>query len=179
MYWFERYRQLGLVDFNQPAGVKMDCESHWVKKAAAIPWGAIEEKYGNCFPVIQECLQIRSAWHWALWWSSKQYGYSDRELLEKIRENPYYHYFIGLPGFQSHQPFVPSLLVEFCKQLNGGVVIEINEMIIAYNTLEDSGPRNGSLEDSGAEEAERSCWTQSARCRTLDDYRNLLRPPLL
>ena len=30
----------------------------------------------------------------------KQYDYSDRELVEQIRENLYYQYFIGLPGYQ-------------------------------------------------------------------------------
>ena len=48
----------------------------------------------------------------------KQYGYSDRELLEQITENPYYQYFVGLPGFQNEPPFVLSLLVEFRKRLN-------------------------------------------------------------
>ncbi|SDB07031.1 Transposase domain [Butyrivibrio sp. INlla16] len=47
----------------------------------------------------------------------KKYDYSDRELVEQIQENPYYQYFIGLPGFQLEQPFAPSLLVEFRKHL--------------------------------------------------------------
>ena len=50
MYRFERYRQLGLADFNQPAGLKMNLENRWVKKAATIPWEAIEEKYAGLFP---------------------------------------------------------------------------------------------------------------------------------
>ena len=32
MYKFERYRQIGLSDFNQPVGLKMDQENRWVKK---------------------------------------------------------------------------------------------------------------------------------------------------
>ena len=50
MYKFERYRQLGLADFNQPVGLKMNVENRWVKKAATIPWEAIEEKYAGLFP---------------------------------------------------------------------------------------------------------------------------------
>ena len=50
MYKFERYRQLGLADFNQPAGLKMNPENRWVKKAETIPWDAIEEKYAKLFP---------------------------------------------------------------------------------------------------------------------------------
>jgi hypothetical protein len=67
----------------------------------------------------------------------KQYRYPDEELVEQIRENPYYQYFIGLPGYEDKIPFVPSLLVEFRKRLSEDVLNEINEMIIAYNTQKD------------------------------------------
>lgn len=50
MYKFERYHQLGLADFHQPTGLKMDPENRWVRKAAAIPWEAIEEKICTAFP---------------------------------------------------------------------------------------------------------------------------------
>ena len=151
MYKFERYRQLGLADFNQPAGLKMDPENRWVKKAATIPWEAIEEKYAELFPsdtgMPAKPLQMALG---ALM-IQKQYGYSDRELVEQITENPYYQYFVGLPGFQNKPPFVPSLLVEFRKRLNDEIMTEINEMIIAYNTPDDPGPGDGGGSDWGAE----------------------------
>ena len=50
MYKFERYRQLGLADFNQPAGLKMAPENRWVRRTATIPWEAIEGKYAELFP---------------------------------------------------------------------------------------------------------------------------------
>ena len=50
MYKFERYRQIGLADFNQPFGLKMNPENRWVKKAETIPWDAIEERYAKLFP---------------------------------------------------------------------------------------------------------------------------------
>ena len=73
----------------------------------------------------------------------KQYGYSDRELMEQITENPHYQYFIGLPGFSNAGPYVPSLLVELRKRLNDEILAEINEMIIAYNTPDDPDPGSG------------------------------------
>ena len=131
MYKFERYRQLGLTDFNQPAGLKMDPENRWVKKAATIPWEAIEEKYAELFPsdtgMPAKPLQMALG----SLMIQKQYGYSDRELVEQITENPYYQYFVGLLGFQNKPPFVPLLLVEFRKRLNDEIMTEINEMIIA------------------------------------------------
>ena len=50
MYKFERYRQLGPADFNQPVGFKMNPENRWVKKSETIPWDTIEEKYAKLFP---------------------------------------------------------------------------------------------------------------------------------
>ncbi|MCH5345450.1 MAG: IS5 family transposase [Acetatifactor sp.] len=149
MYKFERYRQLGLEDFDQPAGLKMDPENRWVKKAATIPWEAIEEKYAELFPsdTGMPAKPLRTALGSLM--IQKQYGYSDRELVEQIRENPYYQYFIGLPSYQNYQPFVPSLLVEFRKRLNEDVIMEINEMIIAYNSPDDPGPGDGGGTDSG------------------------------
>lgn len=64
----------------------------------------------------------------------KQYGYSDRELVEQITENPYYQFFVGLLGFRNEPPYVPSLLVEFRKRLNDEILSEINEMIIGFIT---------------------------------------------
>ena len=155
MYKFERYRQLGLADFNQPAGLKMNPDNRWIKKAATIPWEAIEEKYAALFPsdTGMPAKPLRTALGSLM--IQKQYGYSDRELLEQIKENPYYQYFIGLPGFQNEAPFVPSLLVEFRKRLNDEVMMEINEMIIAYNTPDDPGPGgDGGGSDSDAETGE-------------------------
>ena len=72
----------------------------------------------------------------------KQLGFSDRELVEEITENPYLQYFVGLPGYQTEAPFVPSLLVEFRKRLTDEIIGEINEMIKEYNTPDD--PEGGS-----------------------------------
>ena len=62
----------------------------------------------------------------------KQLQFSDGELVEEIRENPYFQKFIGLLGYLD--AIVPSLLVEFRKRLTAEVLEEINEMIIDYNT---------------------------------------------
>ena len=144
MYKREHHRQLGLTDFNQPLGVKLNSENRWVKKAETIPWTQIEEKYAAFFPskTGMPAKPLRMALGSLL--IQKQYGYSDRELLEQITENPYYQYFIGLPGFQEKAPFAPSLLVEFRKRLTDEVLIEINELIIDFNDP-DNQDKNGPI----------------------------------
>lgn len=84
----------------------------------------------------------------------KQLGFSDRELLEEITENPYLQYFIGLPGYQMELPFVPFLLVMFRKRLNDDILSEINEMIIAYNIPDAPTPGGGKDDDSRGDSKE-------------------------
>lgn len=147
MYKFDRNHQFKLSDFNQPIGLKMNPENRWVKKAAAIPWNEIEEKYAALFPGKKgmPAKPLRTALGSLI--IQKQYEYSDRELVEQIRENPYYQFFIGLPGYQDEEPFVPSLLVEFRKRLTEDILGDINEMIIEYNTPDDEPPAGGSGDD--------------------------------
>ena len=111
----------------------MNPDNRWVKKAEMIPWETIEAEYAKLFPSYtgMPAKSLRMALGSLL--IQKQYHYPDEELVEQIRENPYYQYFIGLPGYEDKIPFVPSLLVEFRKRLSEDVLNEINEMIIEYN----------------------------------------------
>ena len=148
MYKTNRNRQFSLSDFNQPIGLKMNPNNRWVKMAETIPWAEIEEKYASLFPsrtgMPAKPLQVALG----SLIIQKKYEYSDRELVEQIQENPYYQYFIGLPGYQTEEPFVPSLLVEFRKRLTDDILMEINEMIAKYNTPDDpsAGGSGGSEE---------------------------------
>lgn len=148
MYKKDRLRQLGLADFDQPIGLKMNPENRWVKKASIIPWDEIEDRYADLFPsdTGHPAKPLRMALGSLI--IQKQYDYSDRELVEQITENPYYQYFIGLSGFQQNAPFVPSLLVEFRKRLTDDILDEINEMIIAYNHPDDHTPGGGVEQES-------------------------------
>ena len=151
MYKFNQNAQMSLYDFNQPIGLKMNPENRWIKKAEAIPWDAIEERYAKLFPSHTgvPAKPLRMALGSLL--IQKQLGFSDRELVEEITENPYLQYFVGLPGYQTEAPFVPSLLVEFRKRLTDEIIGEINEMIIEYNTPDDpegKGPSGGGTADS-------------------------------
>ena len=132
MYRFEE-KQLSFTDFNQPQGLQMNPENRWVKKAEMIPWDTIEKEYAKLFPskTGMPAKPLRMALGSLL--IQKQYHYPDEELVEQIRENPYYQYFIGMPGYEDKIPFVPSLLVAFRKRLSEDVLNEINEMIIEYN----------------------------------------------
>ena len=140
MYIKDRFHQFALSDFNQPIGLNMNPNNRWVKKAQKIPWFAIEDKYADLFPskTGMPAKPLRMALGSLI--IQKQYEYSDRELVEQLTENPYYQFFVGLPGYQQEPPFVPSLLVEFRKRLTAEILGEINEMIIEFNSPDDEPP---------------------------------------
>lgn len=131
MYKFNKNTQMTFSDFNQPLGLKMNENNRWIKKAELIPWEKIEVKYAKLFKsnTGMPAKPLRMALGSLL--IQKQYGYSDEELVEQLRENPYYQYFIGMPGYEDKYPFVPSLLVEFRKRLTEDVLNEVNEIIIS------------------------------------------------
>ncbi len=164
MYIKDRFHQFGLADFNQPIGLKMNPENRWIKKAATIPWLAIEDRYAGLFPskTGMPAKPLRTALGSLI--IQKRYDYSDRELVEQIAENPYYQYFIGLPGYQQETPFAPSLLVEFRKRLTADVLGEINEMIIEFNHPDDAPPTEG---DNTSEEESTGADTPDGNRGTL------------
>ncbi len=86
MFKFDRNCQFSLSDFNQPIGLKMNPENRWVKKAETIPWNEIEQQYASLFPseTGMPAKPLQTALGSLL--IQKQYGYSDRELVEQIRE---------------------------------------------------------------------------------------------
>ena len=137
MYKRNRNRQYCITDFDQPMGMKLDSENRWVKKAETIPWDEIEDRYAELFPsnTGMPAKPLRVALGSLL--IQKKFGFSDRELVAEITENPYLQYFIGLLSYRNKAPFAPSLLLGFRKRLTEEILGEINEMIIEFNTEKD------------------------------------------
>ena len=81
MYKFNREQQISLTDFNQPLGMKLNENNRWVKKAAMIPWEAIEEKNAKLFPSNKgmPAKPLRMALGSLL--IQKEYDYADREMI--------------------------------------------------------------------------------------------------
>jgi len=42
---------------------------------------------------------------------------SDVETVQQIQETPYLQFFVGLPGYQTTEPFASSLFVEIRKRM--------------------------------------------------------------
>lgn len=130
MYKYTDNTQNSFLTFNQPLGLHMNPENRWIKMADAIPWDIFERKYSRLFKGkngrVAKPLRMALG---ALIIQTK-YQYSDRELVEQLTENPYYQYFIGLPGYQEEPPIDASTLVLFRKRLKMDVIMEANEYML-------------------------------------------------
>lgn len=141
------------LDFNQPIGLRMNPNNRWIKLADNIPWDVFEEKYAKLFPSatgnVAKPLRLALG---ALIIQTK-YQFADRELVEMLTENPYFQYFIGLPGYQQEPPIEASVLVLFRKRINMEMIMEANEyMLSAHHDDDDNQTPSGSSELSEEKE---------------------------
>jgi len=124
MYKTNDKSQHTFLGFNQPLGLHMNPYNKWVKKADQVPWDVFENKYaelfqsntGNVAKPLQMALGSLIV--------QTRFGFSDVDLVEQIQENPYFQYFIGLPGYQEEAPFEASSLVHFRKRISYDFIAE-------------------------------------------------------
>ena len=132
MYKFQS-KQTSIFDFGMPLGMELDPKNRWVKKSLIFPWDELEQRYSSLFAnktTGNVAKPLRLALGALL--IQKEYGYSDEEIVEQIRENPYLQYFCGMPSYTTDKPFDSSSMTHFRKRLTDDIIREINEMVIVY-----------------------------------------------
>lgn len=122
--------QMTIDDFILPFSGKMSAENRWVKLAQIIPWDEIEEKYAFMFPSDRGNVAkpVRMALGALI--IQARCGYTDRETVQQIAENPYLQYFLGFKEYQLTRPFTPVAMVKFRKRFSAKKLQEINERIL-------------------------------------------------
>ena len=123
------YEQLSFVNFNTACGMQLDMNNEWIRIAKQLPWRAWESLYQVMFPsttgnVAKPCRMVLGSLIIQM-----RMGFTDRELVAQIQQNPYYQYFIGLEAFQHAEPFSRTLLVEWRKRINYKFVIKANDLL--------------------------------------------------
>ena len=98
--------------------------------ADKVTWNMFEEKYAGLFlsGVGNVTKSLRIAFGFLI--IHNRYQLSDRELVELIMENPYYLYFIGLPGYQDKTVFDVSMVVIFRKRITVDMFNEANKYLL-------------------------------------------------
>lgn len=130
MYKANNNTQISLDDFEQPMGMHLNPENRWVRLAKIILWSKYENRYKDLFKSTTG--NVAKPFRLALGSLiiQKKLGFSDRELVEQITENPYLQYFIGLPKYQETPPFDPSTLVSFRKRIDLDMAIFLNDSLL-------------------------------------------------
>ena len=98
--------QLDIYDFILPFGGHLKADNRWVKLRQTINWELVEEEYGRNFAnkdAGQEAYPADVAF--GSLYIQRLLGFTDRELVDQIAENPYMQYFIGYKEYRN-----------FCKQ---------------------------------------------------------------
>ena len=114
--------QSSFTDFNQPIGLHMNPNNRWIQMADSIPWNIFEKRYAALFPSTTGNVAKPLRMTLGALIIQTRYQFSDLELVEQIQENPYYQYFVGLPGYQTEKPFEASVLVSFRKRLTAEII---------------------------------------------------------
>ena len=122
-------QQLSFFHFNSSCGMALDTENEWIKNANRLPWKAWEAPYAAMFTgtngtVAKPCRMVLGSFIIQL-----RLGFSDRELVKQLQENPYYQYFIGLEAFQQEAPFTAPLLSIWRKRIDMEFIVKANDML--------------------------------------------------
>ena len=141
MYTPANKTQSSFLDFNHPLGLRMNPNNRWIQMADQIPWDIFEKRYAHSFKNERRDSNISKPLRMAL----GAMIIPDRETVEQLTENPYYQYFIGLPGYQQEPPFEASLMVSFRKRISADTLMEVNEYLLhdAENDDKMDPPKSG------------------------------------
>jgi IS5 family transposase len=137
MYRKKMSGQLYLSEFFLPFGGKLRADNQWVQLEELIPWGEIEKNYIKNFKSStgQKAISARMAFG-AVYIQLKS-GYTDIQVVEEIRENPYLQYFLGYTGFSDEPPFDSSMMVHFRKRITVDFIQEITDKISKVKDKDD------------------------------------------
>ena len=107
----------------------LDSTNDWVKLAKMIPWAELERRYAQTF--TSEAGNVGKSARMAIGALviKERYGFSDEDMVEEIRMNPYLQFFIGLPAFQHEAPFDASTMTLFRKRIPVELTAELNDYI--------------------------------------------------
>ena len=109
--------------------MQLDCNNEWIRDANRLPWKVWESQYSAIFSTTTGNVAKPSRMVIGSLIIQQRMGFTDRELVKQIQENPYYQYFIGNESFQHTPPFAATLLVEWRKRIDVTFVIRANDAL--------------------------------------------------
>ena len=156
MYRRRCTQQLEFPDFYLPFSGHLDPENRWVVLARLVPWELAEEIYvvDLCENSGQPIVPARVALGALL--IKEREGFTDRQTVAAIQENPYLQFFIGLQEFTQDKPFDASLMVDFRKQFGEAGMQRIAAAIALASLPQEEVQDDDSSDDDSSEEPRRN-----------------------
>lgn len=111
MYRKKDTEQFTIYDFILPFGGHLKKENRWVELREQIDWDIIEEEYSRNFDNKdkgQPALSSEVAF--GALYIQRKLGFTDREVVEQIAENPYMQYFLGYKEYLNEPPSILACL---------------------------------------------------------------------
>jgi len=130
MIQYKSSKQQTLEGFYTPFDTQLDKNNRWVKLAAAIPWDLLAEGYYKSLSPKNGRKSIDARIIIGSVILKHKLKLGDEEIVEQIKENPYFQYFIGYDGYEYKIPFVPSLFVEIRKRMGMQVFVDFQQAIV-------------------------------------------------
>lgn len=135
--------QLSLSGFETFFERELDKNNRWVKLSGSVPWDKLSEAYYKNLSTDQGRPAKKGRLVIGAVIIKHKLTLSDEETVQQIQENPYLQYFVGFSGFQTKQPFAPSLFVEIRKRM-GEETFERFEQAIIEQLEEKKASRSSS-----------------------------------
>ena len=123
-------KQLTIAEFDWPFETVLDKNNRWVKLSQCIPWDELAESYYQGLSVEKGRPAKEARLVIGAVIIKHKLCLSDVETVHQIQENPYLQYFVGLPGYQQAEPFVPSLFVDIRKRMGAAVFAAFHHAVI-------------------------------------------------
>ena len=176
MYKKKNKEQLEFENFYLPFGGKLRRDNRWIILSKLIPWDEIEDHYSKNFSDLgigSPAKSVRVALGSLI--IKEKCGYTDRETVEQIKENPYLQYFIGLEEYQEEAVFDPSMMVHFRKRFSKEMLVGINEKVALKGIKEKEEKRKkerknkkSNKKDDGNDKSNKGKLIVDATCTPVD-----------
>lgn len=117
MVYRQTVTQLSIESFGTALSTPISADNEWVRLAEQIPWKQLDEAYQLAFPsrLGRAGKPFRLLYGAEL--IKQRMGFSDRQVVEAIRDTPAYQYFVGFPQYQLKEPFDHTALAYFRRRI--------------------------------------------------------------
>jgi len=133
------------IAFEMPFG-QLNPRNRWVTLSHIVPWEELCCLYEKSMNPTQGAGSVPSRVAVGALLLKHLTNQSDEEIIESIRENPYFQYFLGYRSFSDRQVFTPSLFVTIRRRLGSADIAEVTRLLNRHHKPQGE---KGSVTDRG------------------------------